>query len=131
MFDKAQLADRMETELPFETVAPTIEEKTAEAGFRVLAVHDVQETLAEKGFKRESLKIIEVCNAGFAHEALGKDVDVAMFMPCKFVVYSENGKTRVTLARPTMIAGMLPDANLGELAEKVEKTLKQVMADSV
>lgn len=116
---------------PFETVADNIEKNSAENQFRVLAVHNVQETLAEKGFERGPLKIIEVCNAGFAHKALQKDVDVAMFMPCKFTVYTKDDKTIVTLARPSMIADMLPGKGLEELAKTVETTLKKVLEDSI
>ena len=116
---------------PFATVADSIEKNSADNQFRVLAVHNVQETLAEKGFERGPLKIIEVCNAGFAHKALQKDVDVAMFMPCRFTVYTEGDKTMVTLARPSMIADMLPGKGLEELAQSVESTLKKVLEDSI
>ncbi len=126
-----KLAYRLESEKPFETVVENLEKLTPEHQFRVLAVQDLQKTLAEKGFERGSLKIIEVCNAGFAHKALQKSVDVSLFMPCKFSVYTEGNKTAVTLARPTMIAEMLPEAGLEELAGKVEETLKRVMAAAI
>ena len=125
------LAYTKSSDQPFETVADNIEKNSAENQFRVLAVHNVQETLAEKGFERGPLKIIEVCNAGFAHKALQKDVDVAMFMPCRFTVYTENDKTMVTLARPSMIADMLPGKGLEELAQTVETTLMKVLEDSI
>ncbi len=129
MIDK--LAYRMESDKPFAEVAAGIEKQAAEHQFRVLAIHDVQETLAEKGFERGPLKIIEVCNAGFAHKATQIDIHVALFMPCKFTVHTEGDKTIVTLARPTIIADMLPDAGLNELATEVENTLKKVMAAAV
>jgi len=56
---------------------------------------------------------------------------VALFMPCKFTLHTEENKTIVTLARPTMIADMLPDAGLSDLALEVEDTLKKVMAAAV
>ncbi len=126
-----KLAYRMESRRPFDEVAADLERMTPQHQFRVLAVHDVQQTLAEKGFEREPLRIIEVCSAGFAHQALQKSIDVALFMPCKFVVYTEQGKTIVVLARPTMIAEMLPEAGLSELAGQVEQTLKSVMEAAV
>ena len=126
-----QLLYRLESDKPFDTVVANIEKQVPENKFRVLAVHDVQETLAEKGFTREPLKIIEVCNAGFADIALSKSINVALFMPCKFTVYPENGQTVVNLARPSMIAQMMPDAGLDELAGKVEKQLLKVMEESI
>jgi uncharacterized protein (DUF302 family) len=129
MMDK--LAYSLESDKPFETVVANIERETAANQFRVLHVHDVQATLAEKGMQRDPLKIIEVCNAGFADKALRKNVNVALFMPCKFSVYRDGAKTIVSLARPTMIAEMLPQAGLDELAANVEATLRKVMLASV
>jgi len=111
----------------FDELSALLEKTSPEMGFRVLAVHNVQETLAGKGFEIEPLKIFEVCNAGFADKALGNDINVAMFMPCKIVLRPENEKTRMTLVRPSMIAEMLPDAGLGELAGQVEKQLIEIM----
>lgn len=121
----------LESDKPFGEVVAAIEKATADHQFRVLAVHDVQATLAEKGLERGPLKIIEICNAKFAHQALKKDASVALFMPCRFAVYSEADHTIVKLARPTMIAQMMPEAGLDELAADVEVTLKKVMAAAV
>jgi len=126
-----KLAYRLESSKPFAEVAAALEKQTAEHKFRVLAVHDVQETLAENGFERGPLKIIEVCNASFAHQATQRDINVALFMPCKFTVHTEGDKTIVTLARPTLFSELLPDAGLDDLAAEVETTLKKVMAAAV
>ncbi|MCH7946461.1 MAG: DUF302 domain-containing protein [candidate division Zixibacteria bacterium] len=126
-----ELAFRLKSKKSFEEVAEALQEKSVENQFRVLAVHDVQATLAEKGFERGPLKIIEVCNSGFAYEALKKDIDASMFMPCKFTVYRQDDATVVTLALPTMISKMLPDSNLDSLAEEVEERLKKIMQEIV
>ena len=121
----------IETPMAFEEVVKKLQEQVAEHQFRVLAVHDVQETLAEKGLERDPLQIIEVCNAKFAHKALQKDIKVAMFMPCRYTIYTENGKTIISLARPSMIAEMLPEAGLNDLAGEVEETLRKIMEATV
>ncbi len=127
----AAFAYRLESSKPFDEVVANLERQTAEHKFRVLHVHDVQATLAEKGFQRDPVKIIEICNAGFAHQALRKDMHVALFMPCRFAVHTENGRTVVTLGRPSMISQMMPGVGLDELAADVEKTLRSVMEKSV
>ena len=126
-----KLAFRLESRKPFDTVVQNLENQAAENQFRVLCIHDVQATLAEKGFERGPLKIIEVCNAKFAHEALQKDISVAMFMPCRFTIHEEGDKTVVTLSRPAMIAEMMPHIGLSELATSVEATLTKVMKASI
>ncbi|MCB2230402.1 DUF302 domain-containing protein [bacterium] len=128
---KMELAYTLTSKKPFSQLVADLEDKVAEHKFRVLAVHDVQKTLAEKGLQREPLKIIEVCNAAFAHEALQKSVDVAMFMPCRYTVHTEGQKTIVTLARPNMIAMMMPGIGLEPLANEVETTLKKIMEEAV
>jgi uncharacterized protein (DUF302 family) len=128
---KMEIALTLKSSKPFEQVVSAIEANTPKHQFRVLAVHDVQATLAEKGLERGPLKIIEVCNAKFAHEALQKSPEVALFMPCRFAVYTDGGKTVVKLGRPTMIAEVMPKAGLDELATGVEAVLKQIMQESV
>lgn len=125
------IAYTIETDTPFDRVAEALESIPPNHSFRVLAVHNVQETLAEKGLERGPLKIIEVCNAGFAHQALKKDHGVALFMPCRYSVYEKDGKTIVSLGRPTMIAQLMPGIGLEELAGEVEETLKTIMHEAV
>lgn len=58
------------TDKSFDEAVEAIEVQTPAHAFRVLYIHDYQATLAEKGFTREPLKIIEVCNAELAHDAM-------------------------------------------------------------
>jgi uncharacterized protein (DUF302 family) len=111
----------------FDDVVTDIEKLTVKHAFRVLHVHDVQSTLAEKGFEREPLKIIEVCNAKFAHEVLKKDMNVSLFMPCKINVFTEQGKTKIKAMRPSAIADLMPEAGLDELAAEVDKIITSIV----
>ncbi len=115
------------TNKPFGAVLEKLEKLVPEYQFRVLANHDVRATLADKGIERQPLNIIEVCNASFADEALKKNELVSLFMPCRFTVYEKDGRTVVNLARPSMIAEMMPGAGLEEMAGEVEKRLKKIM----
>jgi uncharacterized protein (DUF302 family) len=128
---ESQIAYTLKTKKSFADVVAALEITAPEHQFRVLHIHDVQATLAEKGLQRGPLKILEVCNSGFAHTALQKDMNVALFMPCKFTVYTEGAETIVTLGRPTVISQMMPGAGLERLAEDVEITLKKIMHQAV
>ena len=119
------------TDKSFDEVVENIENQTVEHQFKVLAVHNVQETLAGKGFEREPLKIIEICNAGFAYNALNKDTRVALFMPCRYSVFTEDDKTVVRLLSPAMISELMPEAELTELAGGVNETMKSIMDKSI
>jgi uncharacterized protein (DUF302 family) len=116
----------VESSRPFDKVVADVEKLTAEKQFRVLHIHDVKATLNEKGFEREPLKIIEICNAKFSHEALGRDMDVSLFMPCKINVYTEGGKTKIKAMRPSAIADFMPEAGLEELAGEVDDIVTEI-----
>ena len=117
----------VDTDRPFDDVVDDIAKLSAEKSFRVLHIHDVQATLAEKGFERGPLKIIEICNGKFAYEALRKHMSVSLFMPCKINVYTEGGKTRIKAMRPAAIADFMPEAGLNELAGQVDKVVIEIV----
>lgn len=119
------------TAKPMTAVVAAFEKLVPEHQFRVLHIHDVQATLAEKGLQRDPLKIIEICNSGFAHKALQINMDVALFMPCRFTVYTENGNTVVSLGKPTIISQILPQAEFKALAEDVENRLIAIMNEAL
>ncbi|MFZ5979343.1 MAG: DUF302 domain-containing protein [Candidatus Zixiibacteriota bacterium] len=126
-----KLAYTLISDKPFKTVVENIEKQAADHKFRVLARHDVQATLAEKGFERGPLYIIEVCNAGFAHKALQYEELISLFMPCRYSVFTRDNKTVVNLARPSLMTEMMPVEGLAELAGEVEKSLKSIMEKAV
>jgi uncharacterized protein (DUF302 family) len=118
------------TDKPFDRVVADIERLAAEKSFRVLHIHNVQQTLQEKGFIREPIKIVEICNAGFAHKALGKEIGVSMFMPCKITVYTEGGQTHMIAPRPAVIAEFFPEAGLEELAADVDTVITTIVDEA-
>ncbi|KAA3631652.1 MAG: DUF302 domain-containing protein [Calditrichaeota bacterium] len=126
-----KFAYKKETNKPFNDVVEAIEKNTVDNQFRLLHTHNVQATLEEKGFEIKPLKIMEICNAGFANKALGIDLNVALFMPCKFVVAQHDNNVSVTLMKPTMIADFIEQDDLRNLADEVELKLIKIMEDSI
>ena len=115
------------SEKEFDRVVDEIELATADKGFRVLYIHDVKATLNEKGFERNPFKIVEICNAKFAHKALGINEDVALFMPCKINVYTKDNKTIISAARPKVISEFFSQPELKELAEEVDGIVRSIV----
>lgn len=112
---------------PFDEAVAAVEAKAAEMGFRVLHTHDVAATLAEKGFPREPLKIVEVCNARIASEALEKDAEIAVMLPCPISVYVQDGKTHISTMLPSAMVLFFPVAGVDELVGLVEDAVRQIM----
>lgn len=114
----------------FDAAVAAIEKKSAEQGFRVLHVHDVAATLAGKGFPREPLKIIEICNAKYASQVLAKDIKTALMLPCPICVYTEKGKTYISILLPSAIADFFPQAGIELLAAEVEKIVLTIVNEA-
>ena len=118
------------TEKDFDSVVLAVQEETAKAGFRVLYVHDVKQTLGEKGFTINSMKIIEFCNAPSAYAVLQADMKIGLFLPCKINVYTKDGQTTISGMRPIVLSHFFPEAQLGTLPEEIDKLIKTIIDNS-
>jgi uncharacterized protein (DUF302 family) len=118
------------TQKDFDSAVAVVEAETVKAGFRVLYVHDVQETLGEKGFDIEPMKIIEFCNAKSAYAVLQADVKIGLCLPCKINVYVKDGQTFISGMRPIILSQFFPEAPLGTLPQEVDKLIKTVIDNS-
>lgn len=120
----------VETNKSFDEAVSAIEAKSKEKGFGVLHIHDVKATLASKGFDREPLKIIEICNAKYASQVLAKDIKISLMLPCPISVYVENGKTYISTLMPKVIAEFYPQADIQAIAEEVDKIILSIVDES-
>ena len=105
----------------FDEAVQSVQDEIAKAGMRVLYIHDVQKTLAEKGFAREPLKIIEFCNAKFASEFLNIDIKIGLCLPCKINVYVKDGQTFISGLRPIVLPQFFPNAALGDRPKEIDR----------
>ncbi|MDA8239187.1 MAG: DUF302 domain-containing protein [Nitrospiraceae bacterium] len=120
----------VETKKGFDEAVAAIEAKSKEKGFGVLHVHDVKATLASKGFDREPLKIIEICNAKYASQVLVKDIKISLMLPCPISVYAEGGKTYISTLRPKVISDFYPQADIRAIAEDVDRIVLSIVDDA-
>jgi uncharacterized protein (DUF302 family) len=120
----------VETQKAYAEAIEAVQAKAVEKGFRVLHTHDVSGTLAEKGFEREPISIVEVCNARFAHELLAKRVELSVMLPCPIAVYEVHGKTNICAMLPSAISTLYPDAGVDELAVEVERVILSIVNEA-
>ena len=115
-----QLDYTVSTDKDFDAAVAAVTQGVADAGFRVLFVHDVAATLAEKGFQRERVSIIEMCNAKYASQVLAADVKIGLMLPCPIMVYAERGAVFITTMLPSLIKDFFPHADIAGVAQQVE-----------
>ena len=122
-----QLDYTVHTAKDFDQAVEAVKKATADAGFRVQFVHDLAATLTEKGFPRERVTIVEMCNAKYASQVLAADVKIGLMLPCPIMVYAEKGEVFITTMRATLIADLFPNAGISAVAAPVEKVLIDVV----
>ena len=112
----------------FDKAVTDLKLSLGERKFGVLWELDVPAKLKEKGVEYAGpFRILEVCNPQRAKGALEANIRAGYFLPCKIVVYVEEGKTKIGMPRPTTLIGLLGDTSLRQVAEEVEADLAAAM----
>ena len=111
------------TKTPEQAVLALTENLNADK-FGVLWQMDMKEKLQEKGVELEmTYHILEVCSPVEAKRVLSENALVGYFLPCKLVVYEENGTTKIGLPKPTNLIGLIENDKLMSIASDIEKRL--------
>ncbi len=118
------------TDKSYEEAVRAVVEAAELHGFRVQFVHDVAETLAERGFEREPVTIVEMCNAKHASQVLAQDVLIGLMLPCPVMVYEQDGAVLLSTMRPTLMSSMFPDADIADVAAEVEAKIIAIVEEA-
>lgn len=117
-----------ESREPVKKAVENLTQELAKRGFGVLSNIDVKNIINEKlGENMEEYVILDVCSPKHAKRAIDAHKEVGLILPCKITVYEENGKTQVSLYRPTKAVDVLKFSDLDSLAREVEDQLKQAV----
>ncbi len=110
----------------FETVVP-------EHKFGLLHVHDLKQTMANKGVEfAPECRVFEVCNPHHAAVVLGEDMRVNLALPCRIGVWSEDGETKVGTLLPTQLLGVFGDSEkMSATAAEVEEVMLAIIDDVI
>jgi uncharacterized protein (DUF302 family) len=112
---------------PFDRVVERTKQELQREGFGVLTSIDLREKFKEKlGIDFRKYVILGACNPPFAHQAITIEENIGLMLPCNVVVYEKDGKTAVSIIKPTVAMSVIQDERLLEVAQKVEQKLKKV-----
>lgn len=96
----------------------------AEAKFGVLWNLDLSATLQEKGVEPPApYTILEVCNPSIAAGVLNENLLVGAFLPCKIVIFEEEGTTKIAMPLPTKLMEDVGNDRILSSAKDVEQKL--------
>ncbi len=116
-------------QVPYEEAVPRVKEALKAEGFGVLTEIDVRQTMREKlGAEMEPYIILGACNPPLAHRALEQELDIGLLLPCNVVVRAEGNGSRVEVADPQAMLGIVGNEELNAVAEEAKKRLLRVVA---
>ncbi|MFA7360247.1 MAG: DUF302 domain-containing protein [Candidatus Kapaibacterium sp.] len=118
-----------ETNLSYEAAIEKATEVLKENGFGVLTTIDVKDTLKKKlNVDFDKYIILGACNPPFAYEALSVEDTIGLLMPCNVVVHEKDGKVKISVFNPMVIAQVSDNPKLKELSEKLNDKIQAVLS---
>lgn len=99
----------------FEETVERIQAEAVEAGWKVPAIHEIDNSVASGGYEVAPVTVIELCKVNLAGEILSDDESriVSSMMPCRVAVY-EDEQGRVIVSR--MNTGLVSKLFGGDIA---------------
>jgi uncharacterized protein (DUF302 family) len=121
-----------ETKLNVKSAVEKLTKDLTDNKWSVLSVIDVKKILGEKlKIEYSDYIILDICNPGLAHKGLSINKRAGLILPCKIVVYDDNGKTRISLYKPTVALSTASSIagydKLSKLAIESEEGLKKII----
>ncbi len=116
----------------FEEAVEDLKSRLAEHKFGILWELNFKDKLQEKGQDfSTNFKMLEACNPVQAKKAFDAHLEAGYFLPCKLVVYEDQGVVQLGMLRPTELMGLAHLDNLSTIAEAVEQDLKSAIDEAV
>jgi uncharacterized protein (DUF302 family) len=116
------------TKLPFDEALAQMEAALKKEGFGVLCQIDIQAKLKEKlGVEFPRYVILGACNPTLALQALQKDMNLGLLLPCNAVVYEEGGQVHVGAVDAVKMLSVTNHPEMEELARMINEKLRRVL----
>lgn len=107
-----------------------VTELLQQQGFGILTEINVKEKIKEKlGIEDfEPYIILGACNPSLAYQAILRERELGLLLPCNVIVYERNGNVHVAIMHPIKVLGFTKNDSLQEVAEEADKLLRRVLA---
>lgn len=93
-------------------------------GWKVLTIHDLQQSLKKSGKEVLPSNVIELCNPKYSYEVLKDDNSklISTMMPCRVSVYEkENGKTYISRINPAFLDNTFDSSKSSGMSKAIEE----------
>lgn len=121
----------IETNKTIDKAIEDLSKSLQEESFGVLWDFDLTSKLQEKGMEFSTpYRVLEVCNPEEADRVLKENKSVGYFLPCKIVVYEDNGLTKIGMPKPTTLLELTGDDRLKGIGLDIEDRLISCIENS-
>jgi len=123
-----EYALKVKTSLGYDDAIKKVTELLKEEGFGILTEIDAKATLKKKidvDFKKYI--ILGACNPRFAYKTLEAENLIGVFLPCNIIVYEEMEGSVVAAMNPYLMAEMINNEKVKEVAVKVTAIFKGIL----
>ena len=110
-----------------------LREAAARHKFGVLGVHDLKQTMKNKGVEFDpEVRVYEVCNPHHAKAVLLETMAVSTALPCRVSIYAAGDKMEVATILPTELMKAFGSSPvMVATAAEVEQALKSMIDETV
>lgn len=116
-------------DLPIGQALTEVTSALKEEGFGVLTTIDVRQTMKDKlDVEFEPYYILGACNPRLAYRALETEHDLGLLLPCNVIVHQHGAQTRVEVADPIAMLGIVRNEAVQEIAEEANARLRRAVA---
>ena len=114
-----------ESKYGFDETVEILKSETEKKTWKVIAIHDLQNTLANNGYDVLPVKVFSVCHPKHSSKILDKDDErlVSSLMPCRVSVY-EKSDGKVYISR--MNTGVLAKSFGGVIEEVMQASTQEI-----
>lgn len=125
---KTKYGDVRVTTFRFDEAVTQLEAALKKEGFGVLCQIDIQAKLKEKmGIEFPRYVILGACNPPLAHQALERDINLGLLLPCNAVVYEQGGEVHVGVVDALSVLAVADQPEMEELARQVNQKLRHAL----
>ncbi|MGQ9642899.1 MAG: DUF302 domain-containing protein [Ignavibacterium sp.] len=93
-------------------------------GWKVLIIHDLQQSLKKNGKEVLPVNVIELCNPKYSYEVLKDDNSklISTMMPCRISVYEKaNAKTYISRINPAFLYNSFDSSKSNGMSKAIEE----------
>ena len=115
--------------MAFDEAITKVTEELKKEGFGVLTEIDVKEALKKKiNVDFRKYRILGACNPQYTYKALQAEDKIGTMLPCNVIVQErDDGKIEIAAIDPVASMQSVKNESLGEIADKIQSKLKQVI----